>query len=141
MREAHPTQETREMHKTQEMPEKLLQEIMSQIGDMEIRRRHGAKFRFRFYLTRTMSETSIESLELGVRAYNSLKRAGFSTVGQLAEAVAGEENVLNRIRNCGKKTAEEIMVSLFVYQYESLKPEKREAYLQEVVALNQGKQP
>ena len=118
-----------------------LKGIMNRIEGVDLHEKHGGSFKFKMHVTQSMSDTPLEALDLGVRSYNSLKRAGFSTVGQLAEAVAGEENVLNRIRNCGKKTAEEIMVSLFVYQYESLKPEKREAYLQEVVALNQGKQP
>ena len=85
-----------------------------------------------------MAAASIESLELSVRSYNSLKRAGYSTIGELAEAVAGEENVLARIRNCGKKSAEEIMARLFKYQYDQLKPERKDAYLLEVVLLNLG---
>lgn len=113
-----------------------LREIMSRVNGAEIIRRHGARFHFRFYLTSSMAESGIEMLELSVRSYNCLKRAGFSTIGQLAEAVAGEEDILGKIRNCGKRSAEEIKVRLFVYQYESLKPEKREAYLLETVALN-----
>ena len=109
---------------------------MSRLEGVEIRRRHGARFRFRFYLTGTMAGTSIEALELSVRSFNSLRRAGFSTVGELAEAVAGEENVLSRIRNCGRKSADEIMARLFAYQYEQLKPERRDAYLLEIVLLN-----
>lgn len=121
-------------------PARIVQEIMRRIDGVEIRRRRGAKFRFRFYLTPSMAAASIEMLELSVRSYNSLKRSGFSTIGALAEAVAGEENALSRIRNCGKKSAEEIMVRLFAYQYEQLKPEKRDAYLLETVLLNCGMQ-
>ena len=117
-------------------PARIVQEIMSRFEGVEIRRRHGARFRFRFYLTGTMAGTSIEALELSVRSFNSLRRAGFSTVGELAEAVAGEENVLSRIRNCGRKSADEIMARLFAYQYEQLKPERRDAYLLETVLLN-----
>ena len=123
--------------KTEERdPSVRLREIMSRVNGAEIIRRHGAKFYFRFYLTNAMAEAGIESLELGVRSYNCLKRAGFSTIGQLAEAVAGEEDVLSRIRNCGRRSAEEIKVCLFAYQYESLRPERREAYFLETVALN-----
>ena len=141
-------QEVREMQPAPEMqafPElrdqaAVLAAIMGQVSGAEIRRRHGAKFRFRFYLTKSMSETGIESLELSVRAFNSLRRAGIRTIGELAEAVAGEENILTRIRNCGKKSAEEIMIRLFIYQYETMKPEKRDRYLAETVLLNLGEQ-
>ena len=121
-------------------PAQIIQNILSRIDGVEIRRRHGAKFRFRFYLTPSMAAANIEMLELSVRSYNSLKRAGFGTIGALAEAVAGEENTLSRIRNCGKKSAEEIMARLFAYQYDQLKPEKRDAYLLETVLLNCGMQ-
>ena len=83
-----------------------------------------------------MEETTIDSLELSVRSNNSLKRAGYGTIGQLAEAVAGEADVLQRIRSCGKKSAEEIMVRLFVYQYYTLPEDRREAYLRETLLLN-----
>ena len=119
-------------------PAQIVRDIMSRIEGTEIKRKRGARFRFRFYLTASMAAASIESLELSVRSYNSLKRAGYSTVGELAEAVAGEENVLARIRNCGKKSAEEIMARLFKYQYDQLKPERKDAYLLEVVLLNLG---
>ena len=119
-------------------PAQIVQDIMSRIEGTEIKRKRGARFHFRFYLTASMAAASIESLELSVRSYNSLKRAGYSTIGELAEAVAGEENVLARIRNCGKKSAEEIMARLFKYQYDQLKPERKDAYLLEVVLLNLG---
>lgn len=48
---------------------------------------------------------SIEDLNLSIRAYNSLKRAGIDTVEQL-RALTGDE--LRKIRNLGRKGAEEI---------------------------------
>lgn len=48
---------------------------------------------------------SIEDLDLSIRAYNSLKRAGIDTVEQL-RALTGDE--LRKIRNLGRKGAEEI---------------------------------
>lgn len=51
----------------------------------------------------------IEELELSVRAYNCLKRAGINTVGELC-SMSDEE--LMKIRNLGKKCIEEIKQKL-----------------------------
>ena len=53
---------------------------------------------------------TIEELELSSRSYNCLKRAGYDTVEQLYEAT--EEEVLNKARNLGRKSLEEIIQKL-----------------------------
>ena len=40
------------------------------------------------------------------------------------------------IRNCGTKSVQEIMERLFVYQYNILKPERRESFLRHVIDMN-----
>ncbi len=114
---------------------RTLKEILETMDEVTVRERRGCKLRFRMYLTRTMEETSIEALELGVRAFNSLKRAGYNTVGDVVEAVASGTD-LRSIRNCGKTSVREIMEQLFVFQYYALRPERRQRYLAEVVLLN-----
>ena len=98
----------------------------------------SGKFYFNFYLNGKMSETPIEALDLGVRAYNSLKRAGYMNIGDLAEAIASGVEI-SKIRNCGKKSCREIMEKMFLYQYSALPQEKRKAYINEVILLNQVK--
>jgi DNA-directed RNA polymerase subunit alpha len=51
----------------------------------------------------------IEELEIGVRAYNCLKRAGIQTVGDLVQR---SESELNAIPNFGKRSTEEVKESL-----------------------------
>jgi DNA-directed RNA polymerase subunit alpha len=51
----------------------------------------------------------IEELELGVRSYNCLKRAGIQTVGDL---VTKTESELNAIPNFGKKSIDEVIETL-----------------------------
>lgn len=97
--------------------------------------RRGGRFRFRVYLTPAMERSPLEAMELSVRAYNSLMRAGYSTVGQLSEAMAAGDD-LHRIRGCGKNTVREIGEKLFLYQYNSLPAHRRQSYLQEVADLN-----
>ncbi len=90
------------------------------------------------YLNTKMSETPIESLDLSVRAYNSLKRAGYVNIGDLAQDIAGGTEI-SKIRNCGAKSCREIMEKLFLYQYSVLPQEKRAGYIREVVQLNECK--
>ena len=56
-----------------------------------------------------MDDILIEELELGVRSYNCLKRAGIQTIGDL---VAKSEAELNAIPNFGKKSIDEVIETL-----------------------------
>ena len=51
-------------------------------------------------------ETSIDDLDLSVRAYNCLKRAGILTLKNLVDK---SENEMMKIRNLGKKSLKEVM--------------------------------
>jgi len=51
----------------------------------------------------------IEELEIGVRAYNCLKRAGVQTIGDLVQK---SESELNAIPNFGRRSTEEVIESL-----------------------------
>jgi DNA-directed RNA polymerase subunit alpha len=59
--------------------------------------------------TGVMDDILIEELELGVRSYNCLKRAGIQTVGELVSKSEGE---LNAIPNFGKKSIDEVIETL-----------------------------
>jgi DNA-directed RNA polymerase subunit alpha len=56
-----------------------------------------------------MDDILIEELELGVRSYNCLKRAGIQTVGDLVSKSEGE---LAAIPNFGKKSIDEVVETL-----------------------------
>jgi DNA-directed RNA polymerase subunit alpha len=56
-----------------------------------------------------MDDILIEELELGVRSYNCLKRAGIQTVGDL---ISKSEAELNAIPNFGKKSIDEVIETL-----------------------------
>jgi DNA-directed RNA polymerase subunit alpha len=56
-----------------------------------------------------LDEILIEELELGVRSYNCLKRAGIQNVGEL---VRKSESELNAIPNFGRKSIEEVVETL-----------------------------
>jgi len=54
-------------------------------------------------------EMTIEELELSVRSYNCLKRAGLNTVGDIIEKT---EEEMMKVRNMGKKSLEEVKQKL-----------------------------
>ncbi len=109
--------------------------LMNRIEGVNIREKKGGKLKFRMYVTKSMSESSIDILDLSVRSYNSLKRAGYNTIGDVVEAISGGVD-LRSIRNCGKTSVREIMEHLFLYQYNSLPSDRQENYLKEVITLN-----
>ncbi|MCL2165674.1 MAG: DNA-directed RNA polymerase subunit alpha [Clostridiales bacterium] len=54
-------------------------------------------------------DISIEELDLSVRSYNCLKRAGINTVGELIQKT---EDDMMKVRNLGKKSLEEVYEKL-----------------------------
>ena len=66
-------------------------------------------------------EKSIEDLELSVRSFNCLKRAGISTVEDLANKTESE---MMRVRNLGKKSLDEVVAKLHALGLEFAKEEE-----------------
>ncbi len=52
---------------------------------------------------------TIEELDLSVRSYNCLKRAGINTVQELANK---SEDEMMKVRNLGRKSLEEVQAKL-----------------------------
>jgi DNA-directed RNA polymerase subunit alpha len=58
---------------------------------------------------RAVDDMSIDELELSVRSYNCLKRAGINTVGELVNKTPDE---MMKVRNLGRKSLEEVLFKL-----------------------------
>ena len=54
-------------------------------------------------------EITIEELDLSVRSYNCLKRAGINTVEELIQK---NEDEMMKVRNLGRKSLEEVQQKL-----------------------------
>ena len=54
-------------------------------------------------------EMSIDELELSVRSYNCLKRAGINTVEELTNKTSDD---MMKVRNLGRKSLEEVLAKL-----------------------------
>lgn len=63
-------------------------------------------------LTSELFETPIENLDLSVRVFNSLKRTGITTVGEVLELLEKGEDAVMSIRNFGEKSLEELRTKM-----------------------------
>jgi DNA-directed RNA polymerase subunit alpha len=71
-------------------------------------------------IDRQIYELPIEDLELTVRAYNCLKRAGITQVGEILEKLKKGQDEILAIRNFGQKSLDELMERLEEKGYLSL---------------------
>lgn len=68
-------------------------------------------------LTSEMIETPIENLDLSVRVFNSLKRTGITTVGEVLELLEKGDEAVMSIRNFGEKSLEELRAKMYEKEY------------------------
>ena len=68
-------------------------------------------------LTSEMIETPIENLDLSVRVFNSLKRTGITTVGEVLELLEKGDDAVMSIRNFGEKSLEELRAKMYEKEY------------------------
>jgi DNA-directed RNA polymerase subunit alpha len=59
-------------------------------------------------LTSELAETPVEALDLSVRVFNSLKRTGITTVGDVLELLDKGDQAVMSIRNFGEKSLDEL---------------------------------
>ena len=59
-------------------------------------------------LSSELAETPVEALDLSVRVFNSLKRTGITTVGDVLELLEKGESAVMSIRNFGEKSLDEL---------------------------------
>ena len=55
-----------------------------------------------------MAETPVEALDLSVRVFNSLKRTGITTVGDVLDLLEKGDQAVMSIRNFGEKSLDEL---------------------------------
>jgi DNA-directed RNA polymerase subunit alpha len=78
-------------------------------------------------LTSEMIETPIENLDLSVRVFNSLKRTGITTVGEVLELLEKGDEAVMSIRNFGEKSLEELVTKMKEKGYLETEEEEIEA--------------
>lgn len=68
-------------------------------------------------IPQSVYETPIEDLDLSVRAYNCLKRAGITQVGEVIERLRRGDDEMLAIRNFGQKSLDELKSKLAQHGY------------------------
>ena len=107
----------------------------------ELIARNRVVFHFYVMFNKMQSEQDIEVLDLSQRAYHCLKRNGYSKVGDIVRGFHTKEGEsskkqLQKLRNLGRNTAEEILIKLFLYQFSLLEKKKKKEYVRDVVERN-----
>ncbi len=59
-------------------------------------------------VTSEIAETPVEALDLSVRVFNSLKRTGITTVGDVLDLLEKGDQAIMSIRNFGEKSLDEL---------------------------------
>jgi DNA-directed RNA polymerase subunit alpha len=68
-------------------------------------------------LTSEVAETPVESLDLSVRVFNSLKRTGITTVGDVLDLLEKGDQAVMSIRNFGEKSLDELRQRMIEKDY------------------------
>ena len=114
---------------------KMIREKISDTDFLQWVCKFNGKFRFPVYMGMACMDEDIDALSLSVRSYNCLKRAGYQTINSVVGNIKGRED-LREIRNMGQKSADEVMVKLFLYTYDNMAQEKKKGYLNRVREMN-----
>ena len=75
-------------------------------------------------VNREQIETPLEQLDLGVRVFNSLKRTGITTVGDVLDLLEKGESAMLSIRNFGEKSLTELKAKMIEKGYMEEEVEK-----------------
>ena len=61
-------------------------------------------------------KSDVSELNLSVRSFNCLKRAGCNTIGDIIKIIDGDDNGLKKIRNLGSRSEKEILEKINEYR-------------------------
>ena len=84
--------------------------------------------------TKKLCDTEVKDLDLSVRSYNALMRAGCKTVGEAITAI--NENKLFSVRNLGVKSIAEIRRMILEYGYAQASERRKKEFLHHLVRTN-----
>ena len=96
---------------------------------------------FDVYFTKQQKEQDITVLELSVRSSHCLYRANIRTLDDLLQRIAVQNDESSKqkllsLRNLGRKSAEEILLSILCYQYIILPEHEKRDYVLGIIERN-----
>ena len=95
----------------------------------------GNGLHFRIPMTQTLWDTSIDELNLTVRARNGLMRAGTDTIGKVSELIMDDDG-LAKVRNLGHKSIAEIKTAILAEGYKNLDYSARLEFWRDFIESN-----
>ena len=105
------------------------------VGLIPVLRQFGNGLRVRIPMSQSFWDSSIDELNLSVRARNGLMRARAATIGEVSELIMSEGGV-EAVRNLGRKSIAEIKTTILVESYNRLGPKARLAFWEHFVENN-----
>ena len=110
-------------------------EAAEKIGVIAVLTLCGGSPKLHIPMTNRQWDASIDDMNLSIRAFNGLCRAGLDTVGAVAERIMTEQG-LSTVRNLGRKSICEIKTALVAYGYEGLNSLERLSFWNDFVSTN-----
>ena len=98
---------------------------------------YGVNIRIKIGYTRKTCETSIDEMQLSVRSWNALKRAGVNTIGELIDIIQGDG--LMKIRNLGRKSMVEIKTKILEQGFMDLSEREKTKFFEYLIENNSMK--
>ncbi len=99
-----------------------------------LHRYFGSNIKIHLNYSGSLCETGIDELQLSVRSWNALRRAGIDTVGQLISTINNEQ--LMKIRNLGRISMSEIKTKLMMLGFQALPPTGKTTFYQFLIENN-----
>lgn len=100
-----------------------------------IHRHFGTSIHLSIGFSAAACATSVDEFSLSVRAMNALKRSNLFTVSEVIDAIA--DNRLEKIRNLGRKSINEIKTKLLVFGYERLSSKEQAQFFADLLDRNE----
>lgn len=95
---------------------------------------YGSSIQVNLPFSTAVCAASIDELQLSVRSWNALKRAGISTISELIDLIACDG--LPKVRNLGRKSNAEIKTRLMAYGFDQLSEAARIRFFEQVIDRN-----
>lgn len=105
------------------------------VGLIPVLRQFGNGLHVRIPMSQSFWDSSIDELNLSVRARNGLMRARAATIGEASELIMSEGG-LEAVRNLGRKSIAEIKTTILAESYNRLGPKARLTFWEHFVENN-----
>ena len=98
---------------------------------------YGSNIRVKIGYSHKVCEVSIDEMQLSVRSWNALRRAGVSTIGEVIDLIM--QDGLVKIRNLGRISMSEIKTKILAEGFNDLSVTEKVAFFEYLIEHNHSK--